>query len=135
VDKFDEFYEMWKKANKIKHLWTPSEKNYMALVESFGDKCFCITSAQAGALILICDKIAYYYYAGALPGEKKLNLPYLVVWVCMQEAKKRGCNVWDFEGIYDPRWPNKSILGYTHFKQSFGGTEIEFPGSFTKWGW
>jgi lipid II:glycine glycyltransferase (peptidoglycan interpeptide bridge formation enzyme) len=53
----------------------------------------------------------------------------------MKEAKKRGSLVWDFEGIFDQRFPNKDILGYTHFKKSFGGKEIEFPGAFTKWFW
>lgn len=134
INNFGGFYEMWRKANKIKNLWTPSLKHYMALVESFGDKCFCVTVNNiAGALILMHDNAAYYYYAGSMPEGKKLNLPYLVVWQCMQEAKKRGCKIWDFEGIYDHRFPNKSILGYTHFKKSFGGTELEYPGSFTKW--
>jgi peptidoglycan pentaglycine glycine transferase (the first glycine) len=64
-----------------------------------------------------------------------LNLPYFIVWEAMKEAKKRGCKIWDFEGIYDARWPNKSWLGFSHFKKSFGGEEIEFPGSFEKWRW
>jgi lipid II:glycine glycyltransferase (peptidoglycan interpeptide bridge formation enzyme) len=51
----------------------------------------------------------------------------------MQEAKKRKCKLWDFEGIYDERFPNKDWLGFSHFKKSFGGSEILFPGSVTKW--
>lgn len=131
---FEKFYDMWKKANGIKHLWTPSKKDFDSLVNAFGKKCFCVTIGElAGALVLMHDRVAYYYYAGSLPEGKKLELPYLVVWECMQQAKKLGCKMWDFEGIYDPRWPNKDIRGYTHFKKSFGGEEVEFPGSFTKW--
>lgn len=134
VNDFGGFYAMWRKANGIKHLWTPGEKMYKSLIESFGEKCFCITVDNlAGALVLMHDKVAYYYYAGSLPEGKKLHLPYFVVWECMKEAKRRGCVIWDFEGIYDARWPNKDILGYSHFKKSFGGVEVEFPGSFTKW--
>lgn len=47
-------------------------------------------------------------------------------------AKKRGCKIFDFEGIYDERFPNKSWLGFTHFKKSFGGYEVSYPGTYTK---
>jgi hypothetical protein len=136
VNDFGGFYEMWRKANHIKNLWTPNKQHFDALVESFGKKCFSVTiNSLAGCVVLMHQETAYYYYAGSLPEGKKLHLPYLVVWEAMKEAKKRGCKIWDFEGIFDPRWPNKSILGYTHFKKSFGGEEIEFPGSFSKWRW
>lgn len=136
LNDFEGFYKLWKKSAGIKKLWTPPEKDYTNLVKAFGKNCFCITIDNlAGALILMHDKVAYYYYAGALPEGKKINLQYLVVWTAMQEAKKNGCKLWDFEGIYDDRWPNKSWLGFSHFKKSFGGTEVSFPGSFTRWGW
>jgi lipid II:glycine glycyltransferase (peptidoglycan interpeptide bridge formation enzyme) len=134
INDFDNFYSIWKKAASIKHLWTPSKKDFDSLVSCFGKNCFCVTiNNLAGSFILIHDTVAYYYYSGALPQAKKLDLPYLVIWECIQEAKKRGCKTWDFEGIYDSRWPNKSWLGFSHFKKSFGGYEVEFPGSFTKW--
>lgn len=131
---YDGFYELWKRAARIKKLWIPPKKHFDALVESFGKNCFCITiNDLAGALILIHDRIAYYYYAAALPEAKKLYLPYSSVWESIKEAKKRGCKIWDWEGICDERWPNKSWIGFTHFKKSFGGYEVSFPGSFTRW--
>lgn len=134
TNKFDEFYKLWKRSAGIKKLWTPSQKDFDSLVTAFGKKCFCLTlDGLAGALILIHAKTAYYYYAGALPEGKKRYLQYLVVWELMKIAKKADCTLWDFEGVYDPRWPNKGWRGFSHFKKSFGGTEISFPGSFTKW--
>jgi len=131
---FGEFYKLWKKAAGIKRLWIPPEKDYLSLINVFGGNAFCITiDSLAGAVVLIHQKTAYYYYAAALPEAKKLYLPYLVVWELLKEAKKRGCKIWDWEGIYDERWPNKGWKGFTHFKKSFGGYEIEFPGSFTRW--
>lgn len=131
---FDDFYKLWKKAAGIKRLWVPSEKDYLSLIGAFEKNAVCITIDNlAGAVVLIHQKTAYYYYAAALPAGKLLHLPYLVVWELMKEAKKRGCKIWDWEGIYDERWPNKGWKGFSHFKKSFGGEEVEFPGSFTKW--
>lgn len=134
INNYDLFYDIWKKSAKRKSLWIPRRNEYQNLIKSFDKKCFCVTiGGLAGALVLIHDNVAYYYYAGATKEGTKQNLPYLVVWKAMQEAKKRKCRLWDFEGIYDERWPNKGWLGFSHFKKSFGGSEISFPGSFTKW--
>jgi lipid II:glycine glycyltransferase (peptidoglycan interpeptide bridge formation enzyme) len=131
---FESFYRIWHQSAKRKSLWIPGKKEYSNLIDCFGKNCFCITiDNQAGALILIHEKTAYYYYAGATEEGTKINLPYLVVWESMQEAKKRGCRFWDFEGIYDARFPNKGWLGFSHFKKSFGGIEITFPGNTTIW--
>lgn len=131
---FYEFYELWKKANGVKKLWTPSKEHFDSLVKSFSENSYCVTiNNLAGALVLIHDRVAYYYYAAALPDAKRGSLPYLVIWECLQEAKRRDCTIWDWEGIFDSRWPNKSWQGFTHFKKSFGGLEILLPGSFTKW--
>ena len=137
-NKFEEFYECWKKGAKLKKLWIPKKELFMTMVEIFGDDCFCLTASNeegviAGVFVLITDKTAYNYYSTSLPEGKKLNAPYLLVWEAMKEAKKRGCSKWDFEGIYDQRWPNNGWLGFSHFKKSFGGEEIEYIGSFTKW--
>lgn len=133
-NEFENFYSVWRLSAKIKKLWIPSKKDYDSLVKIFGKNCFCITiNNLSGALVLIHDGVAYYYYSGSLLEGKKQNLPYLVIWECIKEAKRRRCKVWDFEGIYDDRWPNRGWLGFSHFKRSFGGYEVAFPGSFTKW--
>jgi lipid II:glycine glycyltransferase (peptidoglycan interpeptide bridge formation enzyme) len=138
-ENFDSFYKLLKTANKIKGLWTYPETQFRNMVKAFGDNVFCIDISIhrnqkpiAGCLVFIADKVAYYFLAGALPEGKKLHAPYLVVWEAIKEAKKRGCILWDFEGIYDERVPStKKWKGFTHFKKSFGGEEITFPGSFT----
>lgn len=134
TNSFQEFYKIWQQSARRKSLWIPGKDEYFNLTNCFKNKCFCITiNDQAGALVLIHDNIAYYYYAGATKEGVQKNLPYLVVWQCMQEAKKRKCKLWDFEGIYDDRHPNKDWLGFSHFKKSFGGTEVQFPISHNIW--
>jgi hypothetical protein len=136
LNDFSNFYLMWKKSAKRKKLWIPSFTDYQRLVSSFGENAFCITVEDlAGAVILINKGTAFYYYAGGTKTGTRMNVPYFVVWTAMKEARKRGCKIWDFEGIYDTRWPNKGWLGFTHFKKSFGGVEYEFPGSYIKWRW
>ena len=43
-----------------------------------------------------------------------------------------GAKILDFEGIFDERFPNKKWKGFTHFKKSFAGYEVEYPGAFSK---
>lgn len=133
---FNDFYQIWRQSAKRKNLWIPKKKEYESLIKAFGKNVFCLTvNDMAGALVLTHKEIAFYYYAGSTKEGTMLNLPYLIVWEAMREAKKRRCKIWDFEGIYDTRWPNKGWLGFSHFKKSFGGEETEFPGSFEKWRW
>lgn len=138
---FDQFYDIWRRAAKLKRLWIPSLVGYRALIESFESDCFCITATSikgdslGGVFVLIADKVAYYYYSATLPAGKLVDSPYFLVWETIKEAKRRGCKSWDFEGVYDSRWPNKDWKGFSHFKKSFGGKEISYIGSFTRYLW
>lgn len=84
--------------------------------------------AIAGILLLMHDKIAYYWYASALEIGKKLFAPTLLVWEALKLAKKRGCKIFDFEGIYDDRFPKASASwkGFTKFKEGFGGKKVVY---------
>jgi len=132
----------------------PSFKNIRALKKSFGrDALFLASTVSdlpanrkqkkrevvAGTIILIADspdkkadKTAYYYYAFTSKKGRKLLAQYELVWEAIKLAKKRGCKTFDLEGIYDPRFPVKSWCGFSHFKKSFGGKEINYPGCFRK---
>jgi lipid II:glycine glycyltransferase (peptidoglycan interpeptide bridge formation enzyme) len=55
-----------------------------------------------------------------------------LVWEAIKRAKKMGCRTFDFEGIDDPRFPIRAWRGFSHFKKSFGGKEIDYPGCFKK---
>lgn len=83
----------------------------------------------AGLLLLFYQKTAYYWLAAATKEGKKLFAPTLLVWEALKLSKKKGCKVFDFEGIYDPRFPKatKSWKGFTKFKEGFGGKELDYP--------
>jgi len=93
----------------------------------------CDAQPVGGILLLFYKKVAYYWLASALKEGKLLFAPTLLVWEALQLAKKRGCNVFDFEGIYDERFPkaSESWRGFTKFKEGFGGKKVMFMENFT----
>jgi len=72
-------------------------------------------------------------YAASNKRGKQLNVPTLLVWKTILIAKKRRMKIFDFEGIFDERFPLPAWRGFTRFKKSFGGEEVEYPGAFIKW--
>ena len=91
-----------------------------------------ISKPIAGILLLFYDKVAYYWFASSLKAGKKLFAPTLLVWEALRLAKKRGYKIFDFEGIYDERFPkaSESWRGFTKFKEGFGGKKITFLENF-----
>jgi hypothetical protein len=90
-------------------------------------------SIIGGALFTRSSHNFAYYWYGFTNSEGRASLSqYSLLWHGILWAKKMDCKIFDFEGIYDSRFPNKSWLGFTHFKKSFGGTEILYPGCYTK---
>ncbi|MBI3379509.1 peptidoglycan bridge formation glycyltransferase FemA/FemB family protein [Candidatus Gottesmanbacteria bacterium] len=89
-------------------------------------------NAIAGILLLFYKKQAYYWFASALSSGKKLFAPTLLVWEALKLSKKRGCTIFDFEGIYDERFPKASASwkGFTKFKEGFGVRKIIYLENF-----
>jgi len=129
----ERFRNAWKKAVNKKR-YVPPLPHLMALKNTFGDKAlFLITKDNsAGAIFLIGDRIAYYWQAFSNKEGRKNLAQYKIIWEGILKSKAKGSKILDFEGIYDERFPNKSWQGFSHFKKSFGGHEVEYPGVFTK---
>lgn len=126
------FREAWKKSVKFNR-WVPSLTSLINLQKSFSTHHPTIlTSHNAGAIFLRTEDIAYYWQAFTNKEGRASLSQYSLVYQGLLWAKRMGCKVFDFEGIYDDRFPNKSWLGFTHFKKSFGGKEILYPGCYTK---
>jgi len=154
----NKFRQVWKKAVDLKRHVPPSA-HLKALKKTFGeDSLFLATKdCAAGAIFLVGDKIAldhqvassaldevtssaldevtssaYYWQAFSSKEGRKSQAQYKILWEGILWTKTRGAKIFDFEGIYDSRFPNKSWHGFTHFKKSFGGHEVEYPGAFSK---
>lgn len=137
------FREGWKNSVRLSR-YVPSAEQLIKLKKSFPQSHSIFLASHnifgriIGGVIFTAsshgksNNIAYYWQAFTnSEGRSTLsNYPLLhqgILW-----AKKNGCKIFDFEGIYDPRFPNKSWLGFTHFKRSFGGFEVEYPGCYIK---
>lgn len=113
---------------EMKKLW----KNFypknasLLLAHNYGNK------PVAGIILLFYNRYAYYWYASALKEGKRLFAPTLLVWEALKLAKRKGCKIFDFEGIYDERFPkaSESWKGFTKFKEGFGGKKVVYMENF-----
>ena len=145
VTDLSKFRGAWRRAVGWKR-YVPPLSHLIALKNSFKENSLFLTAnisepkqyngsnryTVAGGIFLRADKTAYYWQAFTDAQGRKLNAQSKIVWEGILWAKRRGAKVFDFEGIYDSRFPNKSWLGFTHFKKSFGGYEVSYPGVFVK---
>jgi len=131
-----EFRQIWKSSVPFnRHV--PSINNLQSLQKSFNnDALFLVTvDKSSGAIFLKTPTTTYYWQAFTSQfGRKKLH-QYRLVWEGILWAKKAKCKQFDFEGIYDNRFPNTKWLGFTHFKKSFGGNQVIYPEALKKTNW
>jgi len=131
--KIEEFRNAWKSSVGLRR-YVPPLSHLTALKKAFKNNSLFLTTSDnsTGAIFLLADGIGYYWQAFTNKEGRQKLYQYKIVWEAIMWAKKKGAKIFDFEGIYDERFPNKTWLGFTHFKKSFGGYEVEYPGAFVK---
>lgn len=82
-----------------------------------------------GVFLLFWDQIAYYWIAGATMEGKKQFAPTLLAWEAIKLSKGKKLKFFDFVGVWDERMPkqNRQWLGFTKFKEGFGGEKLYYP--------
>lgn len=81
----------------------------------------------AASFGIFWSNMAFYHHSALLLEYKKIPASYLLQWKAIQEAKKRGCKIYDFWGYSDPiKNPNHPYSGPTLFKMGFGGYKEEY---------
>lgn len=127
------FINMWNQNAQKRGFWVPFGKEIRAAFEAFGENALLLMAKTekrlvSGAVFFFNKDTASYFFAASTPEGRSLSSPSLIVWEAIKIAKKKGCKIFDFEGIQDQRDKNtKKWGGFTHFKKDFGGTEVEFP--------
>lgn len=133
------FHTAWKKSVRFNR-FVPSLESLLNLRKSFPNNhsTFLASHNKSGDIIggalftRSLHDFAYYWY-GFTNKEGRTSLSqYSLLYSGILWAKKYNCKIFDFEGVFDERFPNESWLGFTHFKKSFGGIEILYPGCYSK---
>lgn len=81
----------------------------------------------ASAMIVFHQGTAYYHQ-GASENEQPKDAPgsYLIQWEAIREAKRRGCQIYNFWGIAHSDNPRHGYHGLTLFKKGFGGYRLDY---------
>jgi hypothetical protein len=131
----EKFCKLWKKYSKI---WIMKSNEVENLIKSYKGKARVIVSRvgneyHSGLMVIYSKDTANYYITWTSDEGRKSGAHCKLVWEEMMRAKENGLKNFDFEGVYDPRWPQKRWKGFTDFKRRFGGTLVHFPGSYFRW--
>lgn len=107
-----------------KKLWEVFSPQHTAIVLAYDKQ-----TPVAGIFLIFWNDTAYYWITGATKAGKKKFAPTLLAWEAIRYAKKRKAKRFDFVGVWDERIPNhnREWLGFTKFKEGFGGEPIYYP--------
>ena len=140
TNNFEEFKNLYFQTAARKRFW-PAKKELETLWQVFSEEnaaailtAFYNGEPLASTLLMDSNKAGYYYHAASTNEHREVMAPYLLLWESIRYLKKKGCEIFDLEGIVDPRIPStKGWKGFTLFKRGFGGREVEHIGPFTKY--
>jgi len=89
----------------------------------------CKNSVSDGKIIaaalVVFTKSTAFYHQGATT-HSKIPGSHLLQWEAIKEAKKRGCQYYNFWGIHHPGRTPKNWDGLTLFKQGFSGEQVDY---------
>lgn len=135
----NKLFRLIKKHQGYKNLGKYPEKWLNSLIKNFKDKSWLIIGYKgkkiASGGIFLCSRDAMHYIRGASNNlGYKNSASYLMMWSAIKLAKELNLKTFDMEGIFDQRYQKttNSWKGFTQFKKSFGGQEIEFIETYEK---
>ncbi len=111
-------FGIFDKSYYASYLKTLSDNEGFMVIATIGGK------PAAAGLFVYYDKQAHYVFAGSSDDFRKIAPPYIVIWTAMEEAKKRGCTLFNFGGVTD-EVKGQDLGGVTSFKKRFGGYRVE----------
>jgi len=134
----EKFADFWQKCASDWGMFFRQKDKIKAIYNSFGSNSLVHTVTDkkgnwlAAILRISAFNISYYLYAASSKEGNKLFAPTLATWAAIKSAKDEGKKIFDFEGIYDERFPLNSWKGFSRFKMGFGGRIVTYPGCLSK---
>lgn len=131
------FSVFWQSCARERGMFLDEKKKIVSLYKAFNNEAVIHVASDnsnwlAAILRISTKEISYYMYAAATNEGKKMFAPTTLAWEAITSAKNEGKKLFDFEGIYDERYPLDTWKGFSRFKKSFGGNEVEYPGMLWK---
>ncbi len=116
-----------------KHQFIPFEFDFLKLqFETFlADKQVAFVNSYqddqllASAFVIFYHDEAVYHYGVSTPANDKLPGSYVTQWQAIQEARRRGCKIYNFWGVSPVGRPDHRFAGVSLFKRGFGGEEVQ----------
>lgn len=87
-------------------------------------KAFLKNELWAIAMIVFYGRVAFYHYAASKTSPPGISPPTLILWQAIQDAKMRGCQIFNFWGVAPSDDPKHRFFGVTQFKKGFGGGRV-----------
>lgn len=129
-DQLDVFYDLMKSTSNRNDFGIMPKSYYQAVFKALqaNDNAFLGVAEINGvvaavALIITYDNQAHYVFGCSSDTSRKIAPSYLLQLRCIEEAKARGCTLYNFGGISDDI-KSTHLKGVTDFKKRFGGYQI-----------
>lgn len=138
---FKKFYSLLSNLTHLKKFYVPGYNEFHKKMLAFKNSSFIFFAYEknspepiAAVWLGILEDRAVYMNTGITKKGYETLANYLLVWESIKFAKNKKLPLFDFEGIYDPRFPHerKSWKNFSEFKKKFHGRIIEYPCSYTK---
>lgn len=138
---FDDFMLLHNNLVQMKKFFVPSQAEFYKKYAAFKNISYIFFAYEPGSKNPIAavwmaarDNSTSYLHTGITTRGYELLANYLLVWETIKYFRKKGCKIYDFEGVYDPRFPTerKSWIKFSEFKKRFHGETVEFPNPWIK---
>lgn len=140
-NQFKEFYKLLLELVKIKKFYVPTYEEYYKKMTAFKNTSVLIFAYEKGiknpvaaVWFVYYKNVITYLQTGITNKGYEILANYLLVWEGLKLGRKLKLEVFDFETIYDIRYPkeNKKWIGYSEFKKRFHGEIITYPPAWIK---
>jgi peptidoglycan pentaglycine glycine transferase (the first glycine) len=133
----DEFIRLTRIMAKRQGIQAHPDEYYQKMMKNIPSDILKLYVAKHQGNIVAANLVAFYgdtctYLHGASDDEyKNVMAPFLLQWRQIRDAKRVGCEKYDFGGVKINSKTGKSWAGVTRFKTGFAPSAlpIEFPGS------
>jgi lipid II:glycine glycyltransferase (peptidoglycan interpeptide bridge formation enzyme) len=128
-------------TSKSKGFHTLSWKEIHAVTKAFKNNTYLSFGYDAnnnlagGKLYLVNETNIFYLTGGTTELGRHNRVGFVQMWESILFFKDLGYKILDLDGMYDIRFPNhrRSWIGFSNFKEKFGGTLTRYPAPYIKY--